>query len=105
MRLALRAPALSATLTSLVVPLLGAPPRGLPGDAGLPRAQSGNHGPSNRFVVAPGREETGILHMPGGQSGHPGMPYYLSGHRDREEGRASPFLAGPTEWTLTLVPE
>lgn len=92
-------------LSRFLSPYLDAPPRGLPGDSGLPRAQSGAHGPSNRFVVAPGREATGILHMPGGQSGHPGMPYYLSGHRDWEEGRATPFLAGPTEWTLTLLPE
>ena len=98
-------PGLPPLLSRFLSPYLDAPPRGLPGDAGLPRAQNGNHGPSNRFVVAPGREETGILHMPGGQSGHPGMPYYLSGHRDWEEGRATPFLAGPTEWTLTLVPE
>ena len=98
-------PGLPGLLSRFLSPYLDAPPRGLPGDAGLPRAQSGSHGPSNRFVVAPGREETGILHMPGGQSGHPAMPYYLSGHRDWEEGRATPFLAGPTEWTLTLVPE
>ena len=98
-------PGLPALLSRFLSPILDAPPRGLPGDEGLPRAQDGDHGPSNRFVVAPGREETGILHMPGGQSGHPGMPYYLSGHRDWEEGRATPFLAGPTEWTLTLVPE
>ena len=98
-------PGLPPLLSRFLSPYLDAPPRGLPGDAGLPRAQNGDHGPSNRFVVAPGREETGILHMPGGQSGHPGMPYYLSGHLDWEEGRATPFLAGPTEWTLTLVPE
>ncbi len=98
-------PGLPGPLSRVLSPYLDAPPRGLPGDAGLPRAQSGNHGPSNRFVVAPGREETGILHMPGGQSGHPGMPYYLSGHRDWEEGRAAPFLAGPAKWTLTLVPD
>ena len=98
-------PALPAPLSRFLTPFLDAPPRGLPGDAGLPRAQNGDHGPSNRFVVAPGREETGILHMPGGQSGHPGMPYYLSGHEDWEEGRATSFLAGPTEWTLRLVPE
>ncbi len=98
-------PGLPPPLSRLLSPFLDARPRSLPGDEGLPRKQVGDHGPSNRFVVAPGREETGILHMPGGQSGHPGMPYYLSGHRDWEEGRATPFLAGPTEWTLTLVPE
>ena len=95
---------LSPALPRFLSRRLDAPPRGLAGDAGLPRAQNGSHGPSNRFVVAPGREETGILHLPGGQSGHPGSPYYLGGHRDWEEARPTPFLAGPAEWTLTLTP-
>ena len=84
-------PGLPPPLSRLLSPFLDASPRSLPGDEGLPRKQVGDHGPSNRFVVAPGREETGILHMPGGQSGHPGMPYYLSGHRDWEEGRGDSF--------------
>ncbi len=95
---------LSPALPRLLSRWLDAPPRGLPGDAGLPLAQNGAHGPSNRFVVAPGAEHRGILHMPGGQSGHPGSPYYLAGHRDWEEGRPTPFLAGPAAWTLTLTP-
>lgn len=98
-------PGLPWPLSRFLSSRLDAPPRGLGGDAGLPRAQNGAHGPSNRFVVAPGHEETGILHMPGGQSGHPGSPYYLSGHRDWEDGRATPFLAGPAVWTLTLTPD
>lgn len=98
-------PGLPPWLARFTAPRLDAPPRPLPGDRGLPRAQSGAHGPSNRFVVAPGREETGILHMPGGQSGHPLSPYYLGGHRDWEEGRAAPFLAGRAVWTLVLEPQ
>ncbi len=91
-------------LAWLVAPRLDAAPRPLPGDADLPRAQRGASGASNRFVVAPGREESGILHMPGGQSGHPASPYYLAGQVDWEEGRPSPFLAGPAVWTLVLEP-
>ena len=102
-RVHLRHP-LSGALPGLLAGFLDAPPRELPGDAGLPRAQDGAHGPSNRLVVAPGREEAGILQMPGGQSGHPRSPYYLAGQRDWEEGRATPLLAGETAWTLTLLP-
>lgn len=102
-RVHLRHP-LSGALPGLLARFLDAPPRELPGDADLPRAQDGAHGPSNRLVVAPGREEAGILHLPGGQSGHPRSPYYLAGNRDWEEGRATPLLAGETVWTLTLLP-
>ena len=102
-RVHLRHP-LSGALPGLLARFLDAPPRELPGDAGLPRAQNGAHGPTNRLVVAPGREEEGILHMPGGQSGHPGSPFYLAGHRDWEEGRATPLLAGENVHSLTLLP-
>ena len=102
-RVHLRHP-LSPGLPGPVAGFLDAPPRGLPGDSGLPRAQSGAHGPSNRLVVSPGREEDAILHMPGGQSGHPLAPYYLAGNRDWEEGRPVPLLAGEAAWTLVLRP-
>ena len=102
-RVHLRHP-LSPGLPGPVARFLDAPPRGLPGDSGLPRAQSGAHGPSNRLVVSPGREEDAILHMPGGQSGHPLTPYYLSGNRDWEDGRPTPLLAEETAWKLTLTP-
>ena len=62
------------------------------------------HGASERFVVSPGREESGIFHMPGGQSGHPLSPHYRDGHEAWEAGRPTPFLPGPTENTLTLQP-
>ena len=106
-RVHLRHP-LSAGLPWFLSRLLGerldAPPRGLPGDTGLPRSQRGTHGASNRFTVSPGHEEDGLLHMPGGQAGHFLSPYYLGGHEDWEEGRPTPFLPGPAEWTLTLTP-
>lgn len=98
-------PALPSWLGWFLAPRLDAAPRPLPGDADLPRAQIGATGASNRFVVAPGREETAILHMPGGQAGHPRSPYYLAGHSDWEEGRPAPFLAGPAAWRLVLEPE
>ena len=97
-------PALPRWLAWFLAPRLDAAPRPLPGDSDLPRAQRGATGASNRFVVAPGREETAILHMPGGQAGHPRSPYYLGGHLDWEEGRPAPFLAGPAVWRLVLEP-
>ncbi len=96
---------MSPALPALLRRFLDAPPRPLPGDSTLPRAESPGHGPSQRLVVSPGREETGIFHMPGGQAGHPLAPWYLAGHEDWEEGRPTPLLAGPTAWTLVLVPD
>ncbi|BCT93122.1 penicillin acylase [Lysobacter helvus] len=76
----------------------------LPGDGGMPRVQSPENGASERMVVAPGREADGILHMPGGQSGHPLSPYWGAGHEDWVHGRATPFLPGPAQHTMTLEP-
>jgi len=93
---------------SLGVPALARwldlPPRALPGDFSMPRVQSPRFGASERFVVSPGREESGIFHMPGGQSGHPLSPYYRKGHEAWAEGRPTPFLPGPPVHRLTLVP-
>ena len=76
----------------------------LPGDAHMPRVQTPGFGPSMRMVVSPGREETGIMHMPGGESGHPSSPFYRAGHEAWLEGEPTPFLPGPPVHTLTLRP-
>ena len=83
---------------------LDMPSRPLPGDSHMPRVQSPTHGASERLVVSPGREDEGLFHMPGGQSGHPLSPYYGAGHEDWEQGRPTPLLPGPTAYTLTLQP-
>ena len=75
-----------------------------PGDERMPRVSGPSFGASQRMVVSPGHEDRGIFHMPGGQAGHFLSPYWGAGHDDWAEGRPSPFLPGPTEWTLTLVP-
>ena len=75
-----------------------------PGDQRMPRVSGPSFGASERMVVSPGHEERGIFHMPGGQAGHPMSPYWGAGHDDWVEGRPSPFLPGPTRWTLTLTP-
>ena len=75
-----------------------------PGDDRMPRVSGPSFGASERMVVSPGHEERGIFHMPGGQAGHPMSPYWGAGHDDWALGRPSPFLPGPTVWTLTLAP-
>jgi penicillin G amidase len=74
------------------------------GDHDMPHVHVSGFGASERFVVSPGREATGILHMPGGQSGHPWSPFYRAGHEAWVRGEPTPFLPGLTEHTLTLHP-
>jgi penicillin amidase len=76
----------------------------LPGDGNMPRVQGPGFGASERFAVAPGHEQDGYFHMPGGQSGHPLSPYYGAGHEDWVAGRATPFLPGAAQHTMRLVP-
>ncbi|HAL23057.1 MAG TPA: penicillin acylase, partial [Stenotrophomonas sp.] len=76
----------------------------LPGDRDMPRVQGPNFGASQRMVVSPGHEADGIVHMPGGQSGHPLSPYWGAGHEDWVHGRPTPFLPGPAQHTMTLLP-
>jgi penicillin amidase len=91
------------------VPFIGRwldmPAQPLPGDTHMPRVQSVNVGASQRLVVSPGREEHGIFHMPGGQSGHPLSPHYGDGHQAWALGEPTPFLPGPSAHTLVLLPE
>lgn len=94
---------------SKAIPLLGKrllcmPAEPLPGDTAMPRVQGPGFGASQRMVVAPGHERDGILHMPGGQSGHPLSPFWGAGHDDWVHGRPSPFLPGPARHTLRLAP-
>jgi penicillin amidase len=92
---------------SNAVPFIGRwldmPPIPLPGDSYMPRVQGKGFGASERMVVSPGHEESGILHMPTSQSGHPWSPYYGLGHDDWVKGNPSPFLPGETKYTLTLL--
>jgi len=63
-----------------------------------------DHGATERMVVAPNHPEDGILHMPGGQSGHPLSPHY----RDQQDawlnGTALPFLSGTPVHLQHLLP-
>ena len=91
------------------IPLLGKrwlcmPADPLPGDGAMPRVQGPGFGASERMVVSPGHEADGILHMPGGQSGHPLSPFWGAGHAAWVRGDASPFLPGSMQHTLRLQP-
>jgi penicillin amidase len=85
-------------------PWLDMPREPLPGDDQMPRVQAPDFGASERMVVSPGRETEGLFTMPGGESGHPLSPYYRAGHDAWAHGEARPFLPGPAEHTLRLVP-
>ena len=80
------------------------PVQPLPGDADMPRLQGTSFGQSERLVVSPGREEEGLFHMPGGQSGNPLSPFYRAGHQSWVNGDPTPLLPGATVHTLTLRP-
>jgi penicillin amidase len=83
---------------------LGAPIDPLPGDIHMPRVQAPAFGASERMVVAPGHEDTGIFHMPGGQSGHPLSPFFLAGHEAWVRGEPTPFLPGRPAHRLVFEP-
>jgi len=74
------------------------------GDGNMPRVHRGVHGQSERFVVAPGHEDRGILVIPAGQSGHPLSPYFRADHRYWLNAEQLPFLPQPSEHALTLQP-
>jgi penicillin amidase len=93
---------LAAALPGLVKPLLCMPKDRLQGDTDMPLVVSPTFGASERMVVSPGREEDGIIHMPGGQSGHVLSPFWAAGHSDWVQHKPTPFLPGKTAYTLTL---
>jgi len=94
----------SRALPALFKRWLCMPREPLPGDNNMPRVQGPAFGASERMVVSPGHEEDGIVHMPGGQSGHPLSPFWAAGHDDWVQGKPSPFLPGAAEHTLILQP-
>lgn len=63
------------------------------------------NGASERMAVSPAHPEDGILHMPGGQSGHPFSVHYRDQQDAWLKGVALPFLPGGAKHHLTLVPE
>lgn len=96
---------ISRALPAFARPWLCMPADALPGDNNLPRVQGPSFGASQRMVVSPGHEDDGIIHMPGGQSGHPLSPFWGAGHADWVHGKPTPFLPGKARYTLVLEPE
>jgi penicillin G amidase len=90
------------------VPMLGRwldmPATPLPGDLYTPNMHWRSNAPSERMIVSPGHEDTGIMHMPTGQSGHPLSPFYGNSHDAWVRGQATPFLPGATTHMVTLTP-
>jgi penicillin amidase len=70
----------------------------------MPRVQGPAFGASERIVVAPGHEETGIFELPVGESGNPLSPHYRDSEPAWENGEPRPFLPGAPVARLTLVP-
>jgi penicillin G amidase len=62
------------------------------------------HGARERMVVSPGHETDTILHLPGGQSGHPLSPHYRDQFRYWLEGRALPLAGKAVRGVLILKP-
>jgi penicillin amidase len=83
---------------------LDMPATQLSGDDNLPRAQGPGFGASERFSVYPGDAASSLMHMPGGQSGHPLSDFYRAGHGAWLEGRATPLLPGAAQYELILQP-
>ncbi|MGZ5240355.1 MAG: penicillin acylase family protein [Caldimonas sp.] len=83
---------------------LAAPAEPMPGDSHMPRVAAPDFGQSERLVVAPGHEASGVFNMPGGPSGHPLSGWFLGGHEDWVAGRATPLLPGAPAHTLAFVP-
>ncbi|MDD5037602.1 MAG: penicillin acylase family protein, partial [Methylococcaceae bacterium] len=62
------------------------------------------HGASERMVVSPAHPQQGILHMPGGQSGHPLSPHYRDQHPAWRDGLPLPFMPGKAVASLAFIP-
>jgi len=69
----------------------------------MPRIQGPDYGASERFSVAPGHEQEGYFHMPGGQSGHPLSPFYRAGFGDWAQGTPARLLPGPAAHSIMLT--
>jgi len=86
-------------------PLLDMADKDVSGCSGFCVRIVGNgHGATERMVVSPGHPQQGILHMPGGQSGHPMSSHYRDQQPAWQEGIALPFLPGEAKHTLSLMP-
>ncbi|MCL2913792.1 penicillin acylase family protein [Shewanella corallii] len=70
-----------------------------------PAVQTTTFGASQRFIVQPGREQDGIMSIPGGQSGNPVSRFYRKGFSDYANHRGTPLLPGAAVHTITIQPQ
>lgn len=70
----------------------------------MPLTQVAVHGPVQRLVVSPGREEEGIAHLAGGQASNPLVPYFGRGHDHWLNGTRNSFLPAQSRYELHLAP-
>jgi penicillin amidase len=75
------------------------------GDSYMPNVQSGSFGASQRLIVRPGKEDEGILTVPGGQSGHFLSDFYFTGFDEYVGQEKTPLLPSATIHTLNFEPE
>lgn len=68
------------------------------------RVAGANFAASERLVVSPGHWQDGILHMPGGQSGHPLSEFYMDQQPYWLQGLPLALQAGDAAYRWTLNP-
>lgn len=83
---------------------LDMPHAALPGCGECVRMHESGFGASERLVVSPGHEGNGILHMPGGQSGHPLSSHYRDQQRAWVEGAVIPLETAKTVHRIEFEP-
>lgn len=74
------------------------------GDSYMPAVQLSKFGASQRFIAKPGDEESAILTIPGGQSGHPLSPFYSAGFMAYAEGESTALLPSNIEHEVLISP-
>lgn len=84
--------------------LLDLPRDSLPGRDFCIRVNDESFGATERLVISPGYWEEGILHIPGGQSGHPLSEHYRDQHRYWVNGRPIRFASEACQYSLRLMP-
>jgi len=80
------------------------PPHEMSGDNNMPRVIVRNFGASMRFGLAVGRDASGYLELPGGESGDPLSAHYTDELAGWLKGARAPLLPPPNGRRLLLLP-
>lgn len=76
----------------------------LPGCDFCIRVNDESFGATERLIISPGQWQDGILHIPGGQSGHPLSEHYKDQYRYWVNGQSIPFVSESYRRYLSLMP-